>query len=374
MQSSRIGAPQERSATCSIRSRNVSSPHWMSSKTTTSGAAAPAPASSGTPRRSPPPTSPPSVSPSSERIAAAAASSAGSSVELLQHLDHRPVGDPLAVGEAAAPDDRRVDDARDSATSRDLPTPGLADDRHQLAAPLDAARAPTPPAGSRARARDRRTARPCRAAPARRAHAASRNAGTGSALPFSSSGSSARPRPRRATSASVGAPISTSPGRAACCSRAATLTASPVASRSSVPVTTSPVSTPIRPSHARAPAAHRASPPPPARAQRVVLVHHRHPEHRHHRVADELLHLPPCRSTIAFIRSKYRASSARNASGIGRLPQRRRADHVAEQHRHRLALLSAARRRRERDATPSQNRAPSGFSCPQLVQISTSPP
>ena len=32
--------PSERSATCSIRSRNVSSPHWMSSKTTTSGARA----------------------------------------------------------------------------------------------------------------------------------------------------------------------------------------------------------------------------------------------------------------------------------------------------------------------------------------------
>ena len=40
------------------------------------------------------------------------------------------------------------------------------------------------------------------------------------------------------------------------------------------------------------------------RAQRVVLVHYRHAEHGHHRVADELLHLPPCRSTIVFIRSK----------------------------------------------------------------------
>ena len=124
MQSSRIGAPEERSATCSIRSRNVSSPHWMSSKTTTSGRSPqPAPASCGRPRRSPPPTSPPRVSPSSERIAAAAASSGGQHVELLQHLDDRPVGDPLAVGEAAAADDRRLDRGQTSATSRDLPTP-----------------------------------------------------------------------------------------------------------------------------------------------------------------------------------------------------------------------------------------------------------
>ena len=33
----------------------------------------------------------------------------GQRVELLQHLDDRPVGDPLAVGEAAAADDARVD-------------------------------------------------------------------------------------------------------------------------------------------------------------------------------------------------------------------------------------------------------------------------
>ena len=70
-------APVERSATCSTRSRNVSSPHWMSSRTTTSGA-----------RRGPLErlAERPGdllrrrwrvVSPSSERIAAAAASSEG---------------------------------------------------------------------------------------------------------------------------------------------------------------------------------------------------------------------------------------------------------------------------------------------------------
>ena len=49
---------------------------------------------------------------------------------------------------------------------------------------------------------------------------------------------------RAARSARVCSPSRISPGGAACSSRAATLTASPVARRSSVPVTTSPVLTP----------------------------------------------------------------------------------------------------------------------------------
>jgi hypothetical protein len=48
------------------------------------------------------------------------------------------------------------------------------------------------------------------------------------------------------TSRHVCGPITISPGAAACSSRAATLTASPVASRSSVPVTTGPVYTSVR--------------------------------------------------------------------------------------------------------------------------------
>ncbi len=79
MQSSRIDAPEERSATCSIRSRNVSSPHWMSSNTTTSGRSAAA--CSSVLRKAQAISSAEvaaSLSPSSERIAAAAASSGGS--------------------------------------------------------------------------------------------------------------------------------------------------------------------------------------------------------------------------------------------------------------------------------------------------------
>ena len=97
----RRGARRARS-----RSRNVSSPHWMSSKTTTSGRSAAA--CSSVLRNAQAISSADvaaSVSPSNARIADAAASSEGSSVELLQDLHDGPVGDPHAVGKAAAADD-----------------------------------------------------------------------------------------------------------------------------------------------------------------------------------------------------------------------------------------------------------------------------
>ncbi len=90
--------------------------------------------------------------------------------------------------------------------------------------------------------------------------ATSRNAGTGSAFPFSSSGSTGSATTASRTSACVASPINTSPAAAACSKRAATFTASPVASRSSVPVTTSPVFTPIRPLIPNAGNASRISP------------------------------------------------------------------------------------------------------------------
>ena len=71
-----------------------------------------------------------------------------------------------------------------------------------------------------------------------------------------------------------------------------------------MPVTTSPVVTPIRPlipsSEKRVAHLDRRA----AGAKRVVLVQHGHAEHRHHRVADELLDRATVASTIPFIRSK----------------------------------------------------------------------
>ena len=63
----------------------------------------------------------------------------------------------------------------------------------------------------------------------------------------------ARPRRRRGPAAASRRRSGSRPGWAACSSRAATLTASPVARRSAVPVTTSPVLTPMRGPGRRAP-------------------------------------------------------------------------------------------------------------------------
>ena len=252
--------------------------------------AAPAPrAACGTPRRSRPPLVPTSDSPRSERIAAAAAGSDGSAASCFDHLDHRPVGDPLAVGQAAAAHDPRLDRGERLRHQPRLADAGVADDRHQLAALLALAPAPTPRRSARAPARGRRTATrgfaPARPAP--------RRAGTPAPAPTSPSARAARPAPRPPPRGRARASPRRSAPRPApppARSRAATLTASPVTSRSAVPVTTSPVFTPIRPLdpelRQRVPHLHRR----PARPQRVVLVHDRHAEHRHHRVADELLH------------------------------------------------------------------------------------
>ena len=81
--------------------------------------------------------------------------------------------------------------------------------------------------------------------------AISRQAASGSLFPFASIGSTASATNVSPTTLYVFAPSSTSPGAAACSNRAATLTASPVASRwsaaeSTPPTTTSPVLTPVR--------------------------------------------------------------------------------------------------------------------------------
>ena len=87
-------------------------------------------------------------------------------------------------------------------------------------------------------------------------------------------------------------------GRAACSRRAATFTASPIARFSPSPTSTRPVLTPVR-NRSATPTSSRDRRQPltdlrrrPHRPQRVVLVHARDPEHRHHRIADELLDRP----------------------------------------------------------------------------------
>ncbi len=81
----------------------------------------------------------------------------------------------------------------------------------------------------------------------------------------------------------------------------------------------------------------------PHRPQRVILVQHRHPKHSHHRIADELLN----RAAVPLHDRPHPLEIARKQGThrfrINRLSQRGRAGHVAEQHRHRLALLTLPR-------------------------------
>ena len=57
-------------------------------------------------------------------------------VELFQHLDHGPAGDPLAVGEAASTDDRCVQGCECLCDEARLPDARVADDRDELATTL----------------------------------------------------------------------------------------------------------------------------------------------------------------------------------------------------------------------------------------------
>ena len=191
-----------------------------------------------------------------------------------------------------------------------------------------------------------------------------RNAGTGSRFPFNSSGSTASTITASRTSDSVAAPIRISPGGAACSSRAATLTASPVTSVSPSPATTSPVLTPVRNESATDELlAERRQPLAdlrhgPYRPQRVVLVRDGDAEHSHRRVADELLHRAavPLHDPTDLL--EVAAHRAPHRLGIKPLAECRRPGHVAEDDRHRLAHLSRRRGRLERRAATAAKPEP----------------
>ena len=70
----------------------------------------------------------------------------------------------------------------------------------------------------------------------------------------------------------------------------------------------------------------------PAGPQRVVLVHLRHAEHRHHRVADELLHRAAVRLDDRLHPLEVAGQQRLQRLRIDGLAERGRADHVAEQH------------------------------------------
>ena len=365
MQSSSSGAPAESSATRSTRSRKASSPHWMSSNTHDQRrllfeqlAERPGDLL----RRGPT-----SDSPSSERSAAAAAGSDGSTAELLHDLDHRPVADPRPVGQTASTNHPRLDRSQRFGRQPRLADPRLAHHRHQLAAPLCYRPLPRIRRATRARARGRRThvvpalrRRLCREQPKRRHRLP---------LPLQRRAARPAPRPPRLHELLVPAPISTSPGGAACCNRAATFTASPVASRSAVPVTTSPVLTPIRPSIPN-PATHHASPSPPDTRAARRPMYCRHPEHGHHRVTDELLHRPAVTLHNPLHPLEIPSQQHPQRLRICLLSQRRR---PTTSQNSTVTVFRTSRAAASRSAPQTAHRGdPAGVSSPQLAQTNTS--
>ena len=178
----------------------------------------------------------------------------------------------------------------------------------------------------------------------------SRYAESGWDLPFAETGSVGSAITRPGPSGTSGSPRRTSPGSAACSSRAATFTASPETKRlprgrvrrhdlagvhadaGLEPGPPRPLDLPFRSSSA-------ACMSIAARTAliSVVLVDLRNAEHRHDRVADELLHP----TAVAFDhRAHLRESNAgrpRGASGVEGLAERGRPGQVAEQDRDGLA-------------------------------------
>ena len=294
----------------------------------------------------------------------------GQRVELLDHLDDGPVGDPLAVGEAAPADDACLDAVERLRDQARLADARVADHRHELAGRLR--QRPVPRLQKRrqlVRATDearrvRALGRPRNREQPERRHRLR--------LPLQRQRlHRLRPRPRLARARASASPINTSPG----CGRllearrdvdGVTGRQPLLGSRDDLAgVDADPaVDAELR---ERLPHLDRR----PARSQRVVLVRRRHAEHRHHRVADELLD----RAAVPLDDRLHPLEVAREQSakrlGIRPLAQRRRTGDVAEEDGDDLANF--ARRSAGWNGAPhcGQNRKAASASCPQLMQVGT---
>ena len=293
--------------------------------------------------------------------------------QLLHDLDDGPVGDPLAVGEAAAAHDRRVDVARGTRpTSRDLPTPAtpsIVNRWHAWSATARSKASPEQPQLALAADERRRRAAALRLA-ARQRQQAVRLDRLRLALQLQRLDGFDLDRVAHELHASARR-AGPRPAAAACSSRAATLTASPVASRSAVPVTTSPVLTPIRactPSSGQR-VAHLQRAARTARSASSSCSD-RHAEHRHHRVADELL-------DRAAVRLDDRASSARSSgraaprTASGSVDSPSAVEPVTSQKTTVTVLRTSSGGSAAMSAAPHsrQNFARSGFSAAQLAHL-----
>ena len=221
-QSRKIGASRERSATCSTRSTNSGSAHCRSSITATCGR---------------------SAARASSSLRNATLVSAGVEAsdalrldpERHQHLDERPVRDPLAVREAAAAQHVRVaaDAVEEVGDESRLAHTRRTEEREELTGAVgDSVLEGAPESLALAFTSDERRARGRGRSAAASLDDVEEPVGLDRLrLPLEHRGARrGSTRTASRTSACVSAPISIVPGVAACSSRAATLTASPVTS------------------------------------------------------------------------------------------------------------------------------------------------
>ena len=171
----------------------------------------------------------------------------------LDHLGQRPVGHALPVRQRATGEDgRALDSGEEFADQAALADTRLSVDGEDVGTPVADRSLEGVLEQLELRRCGRRTGRtPSRAAD-RRGAAMARYAAIGLRNPRSSSGPADSASMRPTVSRCAASPMRISPGAAACCKRAATLTASPVAKVESVSsTTTSPASMPTRASRPR---------------------------------------------------------------------------------------------------------------------------
>ena len=286
---------------------------------------------------------------------------------------HRPDSTVVVAGSPASTSD----------SSRVLPTPAAPSTvtSWQRRSARLRSRACSRTATSRSRPTNRLVVVARRSDSERPSTSSSRQAGTSAALPFRVSGATRSARAACRASSQVCWPTSTSPGAAACSSRAATLTASPVATvplLPSVPTTTSPLFTPIlvasrtpwsdsRPSFmaSRAPCM-----PDAARRARTASssCSTGTPNTAITASPTNFSTVPPWASTTPLMAAKYRAITERIASASRRSPSA--VDPVTSQKMTVTVLrVSVAGDVTARFAPHSrQNLARSGFSAPHEPQ------
>ena len=185
----------------------------------------------------------------------------------------------------------------------------------------------------------------------------SRRQATPPAFPFASTVGGSPNSNAPPTAATVRSPTRISPGSAACSSRAATLTASPVTNElpsRGCPTTTSPVFTPMRSDSAIAeqllePPLHRQR--GVQRALCVILLRGRRTEGRHHGIADELLDRAAGAGDLGRHRVVEAVQQGARSLRILRTGELRRAHQVGEQHGGELPLLARPFRLGNRDRT-----------------------